>query len=487
MSGSVENTGSQSSVRIKPELGLFSGICVNVGVIIGSGIFLSPKGILDSIGSVGMSLIIWVLCGLFSTMGALCFAELGLAIPRYGGTYVYIREAFGDVLAFLFQWTMIVINIPTSIAIIALTFAEYVLEPFFLNVCPIPSVCIRLLALVGVMSMTYVNCVSVRSATRIQDSLTVAKVLALIIIIITGFVGLFKHGGVGSFDNSFTNIQWTGLGAAFYSGLWSYSGWNCLNFMTEEMKNPKRDLPKAIVAGLFLCVVIYVLTNVAYFSILTTDEIMISNAVAVTFGEKALGKFAWIIPVSVALSTLGSINGSLLAISRLYFAGARDGMLPSIIAMVNLRFKTPLPSLLITCVTTLIYVFVDDVWMLINFFSFVEWSASGLAVASLLYLRWKRPDIAKPYTINLAIPIIFVLASIGLLILGTISDPLDTLIGVIITLSGLPIYYLTIYRKPRIECISNLSKKTTHFLQKLLRVVGEDSVVKNGEEDEKRI
>ncbi|XP_033106602.1 large neutral amino acids transporter small subunit 1-like [Anneissia japonica] len=468
----MSSSNGETTVRIKPRLGFFNGVCVNVGIIIGSGIFLSPKGIFESINSVGMSLIVWILCGAFSAIGAICFAELGLALPLYGGTYVYIREAFGSLLGFLYQWTSIVILIPSSTAIIALTFAEYVLQPFFTTVCPIPPVCIKLLGLIGVVTMTYINCISVRSATRMQDALTVAKIIALLIITITGFVNLIKVGGVGSFENSFSDISWKGLGAAFYSGLWSYSGWNCLNFMTEEMKNPKRDLPRAIVAGLFICVVIYILTNVAYFSVLTTDEILISNAVAVTFGEKALAQFAWIIPVSVALSTLGSINGTLLAISRLYFAGARDGMLPSIIAMINLRFKTPLPSLLITCITTLVYVFVEDVWMLINFFSFVEWSSSGLAVAALLYMRSQRPDIVKPLKVNLALPIIFVVSCIALVILGAISDPLDTLIGFIITLSGIPVYYLTIHK--RISCISTLSKHTTHFLQKILRVAGED-------------
>ncbi|XP_071948823.1 Y+L amino acid transporter 2-like [Antedon mediterranea] len=463
------------SMRLEPTIGLFSGVTINVGCVIGSGIFVSPKGVILNIGSVGGSLIIWTFSGFFSMLGALCFAELGLAIPKSGGMYAYIREAFGECIAFLYVWLALVILLPVTFAALGIIFGQYILEPALvaMNCTDVDLTgCTQILAIICVSLTTYINCRSVRLAARVQDVLTVVKVSALALIIIMGIVEMAK-GNTQNFENAFEGTNLIGLGGALYSGLFSYAGWYSLNFIVEEIKDAPRNLPRAIIISVSIVTGIYVLANVAYFAVLTPEELIQSNAVAVTFGIKVLGKFALIMPIAVALSTLGSINGTLLTSSRLFFAGARDGILPKLIAMINVRYKTPLPALFFVSLLSLVYVFVKDVFQLINYFNFVTWTAAGMSVLGLLYLRWKRPEMEKPYKVNIALPIVFVISCFILVVLGAINAPMDTAIGVAITCTGVPVYFLLI-KPPRLPRYMELCvAKFSSFFQKVFLVAPE--------------
>ncbi|XP_033102960.1 Y+L amino acid transporter 2-like [Anneissia japonica] len=463
-------------MRLEPKIGLFSGVTVNVGCIIGSGIFVSPKGVILNMGSVGASLLIWTFSGLFSMLGALCYAELGLSIPKSGGTYAYIREAFGDLIAFLYVWLGLVVLLPVTFAALGIIFGQYLLEPAIvaMNCTDVDLTgCTQILAILCVSIVSYINCRSVSLAARVQDVLTVVKVLALAAIIIIGVVELAK-GNTENFENAFEGTNWMGLGGALYSGLFSYAGWYSLNFIVEEIKDPPRNLPRAIVISVSTVTSIYVLANLAYFTVLTPQELMQSNAVAVTFGIKVMGKFALIMPIAVALSTLGSINGTLLTSSRLFFAGARDGVLPKLISMINVRYKTPLPALFFVSVLSLVYVFVKDVFQLINYFNFVTWTSSGMAVLGLLYLRWKRPELEKPYKVNIALPIAFVIACGTLVTLGAIAAPMDTAIGVAITCTGVPIYCLLIKPRHLPRILTLFVAKFSTVFQRLFLVTAEE-------------
>ncbi|XP_024943330.1 Y+L amino acid transporter 2 isoform X2 [Cephus cinctus] len=438
-----------NGVQLKKELGLMDGVAIIVGIIVGAGIFVSPKGVLKNSGSVGQALIVWIFSGVLSLIGALCYAELGTMIPKSGGDYAYISDAFGPLPAFLYLWVALFILVPTGNAITALTFAQYILQPAWPG-CEPPYEAVRLLAAVITCLLTAINCYNVKWATRVQDVFTGTKIFALIIIMVAG-VWWLCMGHTENFHQPMagTNTQPGYIALAIYSGLFSYSGWNYLNFVTEELQDPYKNLPKAICISLPLVTVIYVLANVAYFVVLTQDEILASNAVAVTFGDKLLGVMSWIMPFFVACSTFGALNGAIFASSRLFFVGARNGHLPTAIALINVRNLTPMPSLIFLCLITLVLLIIEDVYVLINYVSFVEALFTTLSVSGLLWLRYKRPDLHRPIKVSIILPIIFFIICAFLVTLPCYVTPWEVGVGLIFIFSGIPIYWIFIQWKKK--------------------------------------
>ncbi|CAH8557414.1 unnamed protein product [Heterobilharzia americana] len=306
-------------VQMKKTIGLASSITIIVGSMIGSGIFVSPTGIMENVRSIGASLIIWVACGIFSMLGAYCYAELGTMIHRSGGDYIYVYEAFGPFLGFLRLWSEVVVARPASVAIMSITFAKYIAQPIFPD-CDQPETAVRLLAAVCIILLSFVNAFSVRLSTFVQDIFTYAKVAALIMIIITGLVQI-GFGQVDGLTGAFDNSDWSpgSLTKAFYVGLFAYSGWNYLNCMIEEMNNPRRDLPLAIIISCLLVTFIYTMANVAYVTVVSPYEILTTPAVAITFAVRIYGVMWWIMPIFVALSTFGGVNGTIMTTSRMFF------------------------------------------------------------------------------------------------------------------------------------------------------------------------
>ncbi|CAG0896760.1 unnamed protein product [Darwinula stevensoni] len=454
----------EREIRLKPKMSLLNGITVIVGSIIGSGIFISPKGVLIGTGSSGLSLIIWAFCGVFSTIGAYCYAELGCMIAKSGADYAYIMEAFGPFWAFMRLWVECLIVRPCAQTVVALTFAIYVLRPFF-PACDAPDESTRLLAAVCIGVLTFVNCYDVKWATRVQDIFTYAKLLALAIIIGTG-IYLLCLGKTENFSFENTESDLTLIALSCYSGLFAYNGWNYLNFVIEELKDPVANLPKAIGISCVLVTVVYVLTNMAFFTALTTKEVLESEAVAVvslppsslsltslvavvqpaldlggftlifrarfycftigvSFADELYGYMAWIIPVFVSLSTFGAVNGILLTSSRLFYAGALEGQMPRVLTNIQIFRLTPAPAVIFQTLLSLLYLTSSNVIALINYVGFATWLSIGAAVCVIPWLRWKQPERQRPIKVHLFFPIIYISLTVFLIIMSMVADPIS--------------------------------------------------------------
>lgn len=466
----VKSELENGDVVLRKEITLINGVAIIVGTIIGSGIFVTPKGVYEHSGSLGVSLIIWTLCGIFSMFGALAYAELGTCITRSGGDYAYIMEAFGPKIAFLRLWVAVVIIRPTTQAILALTFGHYILDPIYPN-CKPPEEVLRLLAAVCLCILTYVNCRSVKWAMSVQDIFTGAKLFALVAIIIAGLVRIFQ-GETKYFEQPFEGtFTAESISLAFYSGLFSYGGWNFLNFVTGELKNPYVNLPRAIWIGIPLVTCVYVLTNVAYFTVVSPAELLSSPAVAVTFANRVFGVLAWSMPLFVALSTFGGVNGNLFTSSRLFAIGSQYGQLPAILGMIHVKRCTPTPALIFTCMASLITLLTSDIYVLINYMSFAQWLWTGIVMAALLVMRRTKPEMPRPIRITLFCPVAFLLCCVFLTVMPLIAEPFNAGLSLLIMLSGVPVYFVACYKTRGQGPLQRLSIRCTIFLQKALEVI----------------
>ncbi|XP_052747318.1 large neutral amino acids transporter small subunit 1 [Bicyclus anynana] len=429
-SGVSEEGESTEGVRLNKELSLMNGVAIIVGVIVGSGIFVSPNLLLEQAGSKGMALIVWVLSGFLSMIGALCYAELGTMIPKSGGDYAYIGEAFGNLPAFLYLWVALFVLVPTGNAITAITFAQNILKPLW-PACDVPKNAVSLIAAVITCFLTALNCYNVKWVTRVQDSFTAAKILALLVTFFGSLVYLFAVD-MGNLKNMMegTITDPGHIAIAFYNGLFSYSGWNYLNFVTEELKDPYKNLPRAICISMPVVTLVYALTNVAYFAVLTKPEILASEAVAVAFSDKILGVMSWIMPVFVALCTFGSLNGAIYTSSRLFFVGARNGHLPLAISLIDVKRLTPVPSLIFMCLVTLLLLLFNDVGSLMVYVSAVEAIFLFCSVAGLLWLRYKQPNKKRPIKVILLLPITFLIVCTFLIVFSCITRPVAVGAGI---------------------------------------------------------
>ncbi|GAB0185495.1 b(0,+)-type amino acid transporter 1-like [Grus japonensis] len=281
---STDLSEGKEKLRLKQEVGLISAVSLIAGTMIGSGIFMSPEWVLHHMGSPASSLLIWAACGLLAMFGALSYAELGTIIKESGGEYIYILRIFGSFPAFLFTYTSVILVRPAGLAAVCLSFAEYAVAPFYPG-CSSPQVVIKCTAAACILLLTIINCLNVKLATSVMNIFTAAKLLALLVIVVGGLVLLAK-GQTQSFQNAFQNTT-AGIGAvgvAFYQGLWSYDGWNNLNYVTEELKKPEVTLPRAVMIAIPLVTCLYLLVNVSYLAAMTPSELLSSGAVAVTWG-----------------------------------------------------------------------------------------------------------------------------------------------------------------------------------------------------------
>ncbi|KAM9340746.1 b(0,+)-type amino acid transporter 1 [Symphorus nematophorus] len=454
-------------LNLKREVGLMGAVSLIGGTMIGAGIFMTPQTVLYSIGSPGASLVVWASCGLLAMLASFCYAELGTVIRESGGEYIYILRTSGPIPAFMLIFSSVLFVRPAGVAGMALGFAQYVVAPFYSD-CPPPELLVKCVAAAAIILLAVVNCINVRLSMSVQVFFMVAKVLALAVIIIGGVVMLIR-GHTENFEDSFENTKLgiNPVGIAFYQGLWSYDGWNNLNYVTEELKRPEVNLPRAIVIAISLVTGLYLLVNVSYLTVLTPKELMSSSAVAVSWGNKVLGSWGWIMSVAAALSAFGSLNGTFFSGGRVCFVAAREGHLPDILAMAHVHRLTPSPALIFTTIVSLVVLIPGDFQAIVNYFSFTAWFFYAITLAGLLYLKIKKPELPRPYRVPFILPVLVLIAAIFLVLAPIIDAPqIEYLYVTLFILSGAVIYVPFIHYK----LCPGLLSKLTEFLQLFLEV-----------------
>jgi amino acid transporter len=429
--------------RLPRRLGGWSAAAVLVGSVIGSGIFRVPSAIAAEVGSVGAVMLIWIAGALVALFGALTLAELAAIYPRTGGIYVFLKETYGPVPAFLFGWTELLVIRPSALGAISMIFAEYLhylipadLQAFF----PV-----RVVAATAIVLLALANIRSVSWGAAVQNVSTVAKVAALVGLALVAFI--WGDGTTGSLASSisFAPLSWGGFGVALIAVLWAYDGWADLTFMAGEVRDPARTLPRALLGGTLAIVAIYLVVNLAYLYVLPVGEMAGSRLVATAAAEKIfMTAGASIVAAMVMLSAFGALNGSTMTGPRIFFAMADDGLFFSPFAAVHSRFRTPYMAIGLAALLGVIYVSVRTFEQLADAFILGIWPFYVLAVGAVFILRRRHPDLERPYrTVGYpVIPLIFMLASLAMLLNALVRQPGTTLISFGIIVIGVPVYYL---------------------------------------------
>lgn len=463
--------------EMKRSVGLLSGTALIVGTMIGSGIFVSPKGVLEGTGSVGFSLIIWAACGLLAMLGALAYSELGTCVPRSGGEHAYLMYAFGTgtrrigtVFAFLFDWVGMLILRPVMFSVMTLSLGTYVVKPFFPTCAEPPVIPVKIFTVIAMLILAVVNISSVKLAQYLQNVTTVTKLVGIGVITVGGLykicAGETEFITTGLFEG--TRNDPSLISIAFYNGLWAYDGWNNLNFITEELKNPEKNLPRSILTGIPLTTVAYLLANIGYFAVMSKEEVLLSRAVAVTWSNYMLGVMSWIMPVFVVLSCLGSANGCLFASGRLCFAAARDKHFPTILSFIQIKRYTPMLSIIFTTIVSIITLIPGDLSTLIDFYSFCTWVSYGITMIALLVLRRTEPNLHRPYKVPLFIPVFVLIMSVYLTVSPIVQTGRVTFFyAVVFIFSGLLFYFPFVYFKVQVP----YKNRVYRFLQVLFQLV----------------
>jgi amino acid transporter len=435
------------------QLGLFSAIAVLVGSTIGSGIFRSPAGIAERLPGPLPLLSVWVVGGLVTLCGALTLAEVAGAFPHTGGVYVFLREGWGRLAAFLFGWAELVVIRAAALGAISMTFAEYFLRVlgFDPRVAPYEDWAHYVAAIAIALTSTF-NIVGLRWGSLIQNLTVVAKYGALVFIVLIALaLGLPRTGGNFTPAAPAGSFSIGAFGLALVSVLWAFDGWADLSFVGGEVKDPRRNLPRAIVLGTLAVIVIYMLANVAYLAVLDVNEVRASPLVAADVAQRLMGAPGVIFVAStVMLSTFGTLNGSLLTAPRIFFAMADDGMLFRRVASVHPRFRTPHVAIGLSAALGIVFVLLRTFEQLADAFVTAIVPFYALGVAAIFVLR-RRPDYDPPFRVPgyPVVPALFVLATIFLLA-NAVIDPSSraaTLATLGTVLAGIPVYYLTVGRR----------------------------------------
>lgn len=432
-----------SEGRLPRRLGGWSTTAVTVGIMIGSGIFRVPAVAAAATGTPHAMLLAWVIGGLVAMCGALALAEVAALYPDAGGMYVYLREAYGPLTAFLFGWLYLII-MPAGAGAIALVFAEYLGR-----LSPLTAGQVRGVAALLILLLAAAQYRSIRFGAAIQNVSTVAKVLAILTMTGAAFLLGAPGGGAWSTGPTAAAATWGGFGLGVVAVLWAYNGWQDVTCLSGEVRDPGRALPRAIVGGTLSVVVIYLLANAAYLRVLSIDEVARSPLVAADMAVRLVGPIgSALIAALVCVSTFGSLNAVIMATPRVFWAMADDGLFFRTVAAVHPRYRTPHMAITALAGLAIVYLALRSFEQLIEAFVLASLPFWALGVASVITLRRRHPDLPRAYRTPgyPLVPLLFVGAIAALLANSLWEHPEATVTSFGAVAAGVPLYYA--WRRP---------------------------------------
>ena len=452
MSQAPQSSTSQSTADLPRVLGGSHAMAIVVGTIIGSGIFLVPTEMMAAVGSSGLVYLAWIVGGLLSLFGAMTYAELGSMMPYAGGEYVYLRGAYGDRTAFLYMWTWFAVAKPASIASVTSGLARTlgIFAVFhWLDTVAIGSghyavMWSQIFAIAVTWLITGLNYLGIKKAGDFQVVFTVLK--AVLILVVVGFCFSSALGSWGNFATSVnpTPGGLTGFMIALIATLWAYDGWNDLTMVAGEVKHPERNLPFALIGGLFVVGTLFMATNAAIQYILPAVQIAASPRPAVTALSVVAGPAgAALVAAGMALSIFVTLNGTVMSGARIPFAAARDGLFFPRFAEISPRFKSPAYSLMIQAMlSTVLLLALGRFQQLFELAVFAEWLFYMLTATTVFIYRRRHPEMARPYRVwgYPVLPAVFVLSAAVVLYSSFAGNLRGSLIGTGLILLGLPLY-----------------------------------------------
>ncbi|MGA8271790.1 MAG: amino acid permease [Candidatus Sulfotelmatobacter sp.] len=452
----------ESTIRpeLSRDLGVSHASAVVVGTIIGSGIFLVPAEMMQAVGSAKLVYLAWLVGGLLSFFGALTYAELGAMKPQAGGEYVYVRDAYGPLGGFLYGWTWFVIAKPASIATIATgmvrvlgtfsIFSFFSNDVFFLGISS-HSFAItwgQVVAITAAILISVLNYLGVKKAGEFQLVFTALKVVIILAIVTVCFSGAGSATGRGwsNFAGTFNGAKGgiAGFMAALVAALWAYDGWNDLNMVAGEIKNPGRSIPIALIAGVATVGLLYVLVNAGVQYVLPATAIAhsprpASDAVALVMGHMG----AAIVSAGMAVSMLVTLNGTTMSGARVPFAMARDGYFFHALAKVHPRYHTPSIAIVVQAILSMILLLLGGNFrQLFSLAIFAEWLFYMIAGSTVFIFRWRSPQLARPYRVfgYPFVPALFVTVAAALLYYTFRENWPNSLYGLLVILAGIPVF-----------------------------------------------
>lgn len=442
-----KKVSNASENTFRKDIGLFGGISLVAGMVIGSGIYYLGTLVLQRSGmSMGVSLLCWIIGGIVSLLGGLCFAELGASMPVAGGQTVYLSKAYHPIFGFINGFNLFCINGSGSTAALAIASVA-----FLESAIPMSSIVSKLLAMVLIMVLTVINVLGVKKASYLQNFTMIFRLLPIVLIIVLGLT-LGKEtpdlslgaafASQGSLSGAISMIAF-----ATFASLWAFEGWANMNSVAEELRNPKRNLPLSIIISLGAITIVYTLFNFAIYKVLPTDTIntMIANNDLYLGSEVAkqlMGNAGYALVLSgMIVGVLGTLNGGILVFPRTYYAMAKDGYFPKSFAKLNSK-GVPANAIIASSVVACILVCLKDLDALVSLVVFFQAVLNMMTVIGVIVCRKRYPDLERPYKVLGGIPVIIITAALFavLLINQLITDPWNSLIGLVIPVLAVPVY-----------------------------------------------